>query len=276
MREIGWGALRFVDALGELTVLSLRTGRELLRPPFEMKLLVDQIEAGGVQSWSITLLTAVFTGMVMASQFAIGLEPFGASVYTGNLVALGIVRELGPVLTALLVGGRVGAGFAAELGSMAVTEQIDAIRCLGADPVRKLVVPRVVAMTVSLPLLTAIADLIGCAGGAFITIVEVGVTPTFIYDQMTDTVSPADLLHGLGKSVFFGYIIAIVSCWVGMSTRGGTVGVGRSTTRTVVIVSVAILIADFILTRIFLAPVWLTIPATPGSGSATSSTPTPP
>ncbi|MFT4979687.1 MAG: phospholipid/cholesterol/gamma-HCH transport system permease protein, partial [Myxococcota bacterium] len=213
--------LGFFDGLGEVSMLSLRTLREIFRPPFEWDLTITQLDAGGVQSWSITVLTAVFTGMVMASQFAIGLEPFGASMYTGNLVALGIVRELGPVLTALLVGGRVGAGFAAELGSMAVTEQIDAIRCLGADPIRKLVVPRVVAMVIAMPLLTVIADLIGCAGGGFITMLEVGVTSTFIFTQMLDVISPPDLIHGLGKSVFFGYIIAIVGCWIGMKTRGG-------------------------------------------------------
>lgn len=245
--------LGFFDALGEISLLTARTVREIFRPPFEWTLTVAQLDVGGVESWSITVLTAVFTGMVMASQFAIGLEPFGASMYTGNLVALGIVRELGPVLTALLVGGRVGAGIAAELGSMAVTEQIDAIRCLGADPVRKLVVPRVVAMVIAMPLLTMIADIIGCAGGGFITMLEVGVTSTFIFSQMLDVIGAPDLIHGLGKSVFFGYLIAIIGCWIGMKTRGGTVGVGAATTNTVVYTSVAILVSDFFLTRLFLA-----------------------
>ena len=244
--------LRFLDAIGEIAYLTARTAREIVRPPFEWSLTVVQLDVSGVDSLSITVLTAVFTGMVMASQFAIGLEPFGASMYTGNLVALGIVRELGPVLTALLVGGRVGAGIAAELGSMAVTEQIDAIRCLGADPIRKLVVPRVVSMVIALPLLTLIADIIGCAGGGFITMLEVGVTATFIFDQMLAVVSLHDLFHGLGKSVCFGYIIAIIACWIGMKTRGGTVGVGLATTQTVVYTSVAILISDFFLTRLFL------------------------
>ena len=245
--------MRFMEAIGEVSILTLRTARELIRPPFELSLLVEQIAAGGVESRTITVLTAVFTGMVMASQFVIGLEPFGASVYTGSLVSLGIVRELGPVLTALLVGGRVGAGFAAELGSMAVTEQIDAIRCLGADPVRKLVVPRVLAMIIAMPLLTILADVIGCLGGAMITVLEVGVTPRFVIDQMVDTIDPSDLLHGLFKSIFFGYFIAIISCWVGMKTRGGTVGVGNATTQTVVYTSVAILVSDFLLPRLFLA-----------------------
>ena len=189
----------------------------------------------------------------MAMQFAIGLEPFGASMYTGKLVSLGIVRELGPVLTALLVGGRVGAGFTAELGTMAVTEQIDAIRCLGASPVRKLVMPRVVAMTFIMPLLTVLADVIGCCGGALITILQVGVTPSFAFNQMIETVSPTDLIHGLLKSIVFGYIIAILSCWVGMSARGGAESVGHATTNTVVYTSVTILISDFLLTQFLMA-----------------------
>lgn len=247
------GFNRFFAALGSVAVLSGRAFRELFRRPFEFQLTMAQIESGGVDSWSITILTAVFTGMVMASQFAIGLEPFGASIYTAKLVSLGIVRELGPVLTALLVGGRVGAGFTAEIGSMAVTEQIDAIRALGADPVRKLVAPRVLAMTLALPLLTMLADLVGCLGGALITVLEVGVTFRFVMEQMRETLEVPDLLHGLGKSAFFGYLIAIVGSWMGMRTYGGTEGVGQATTRTVVITSVSILVSDFLLTRLFLA-----------------------
>ena len=245
--------ISFVIAFGELSILSLKTFREFFRLPFEFRLLIEQVDKCGVESWSITILTAMFTGLVMASQFAIGLEPFGASMYTGNLVSLGIVRELGPVLTALLVGGRVGAGFTAEIGTMAVTEQIDAIRCLGADPIRKLVLPRVAAMIFILPLLTLLADVVGCMGGLIITVFEVGVTPQYAFDQIIDTVGPADLIHGLMKSAFFGYFIAIIACWVGMSARGGAESVGKATTNTVVYTSVTILIADFILTRLFLS-----------------------
>ncbi len=247
------GFQSFLASLGSISVLTARTFREMFRPPLEMRLLVTQLALGGVDSWSITVLTAIFTGMVMASQFAIGLEPFGASLYTGKLVSLGIVRELGPVLTALLVGGRVGAGYAAEIGSMAVTEQIDAIRALGADPVRKLVVPRVMAMVIAMPLLTMLADLVGCFGGAVVTMIEVEVTWSFAVSQMMDTIDPYDLNHGLLKSLFFGYFIAIIGCWMGMRTYGGTEGVGLSTTRTVVYTSITILISDFLLTRIFLA-----------------------
>ena len=242
----------FFAALGEVTLLTWHTVREMVRPPYEFGLTLEQLERGGVDSWSITLLTAIFTGMVMASQFAVGLEPFGATVYTGKIVALGIVRELGPVLTSLLVGGRVGAGFTAELGSMAVTEQIDAIRALGADPVRKLVVPRVIAMTIAIPLLTIMADIIGCMGGVIITMSDVGLTASFAINQMVETLEVKDVMHGLIKSCFFGSIIAILSCWNGMTVHGGSVAVGRATTSTVVYVSVSILVSDFILTQTLL------------------------
>lgn len=238
--------------MGSAALLSVRAIRELFRKPFEWRLIIVQLEQCGVDSWSITVLTAIFTGMVMAMQFAIGLEPFGASMYTGKLVALGIVRELGPVLTALLVGGRVGSGFTAEIGSMNVTEQVDAIRALGADPIRKLVMPRLVAMTIAVPLLTIMADLIGCFGGAVITVFEVDVTFRFVYEQMTETIGIADLMHGIGKSVFFGFFIALIGCWNGLRTQGGTEGVGIATTQTVVYTSITILVSDFILTRLFL------------------------
>jgi phospholipid/cholesterol/gamma-HCH transport system permease protein len=242
----------FFDALGAIAILTWESLVELFRFPLEGKLIMEQLSRGGVDSWSITALTAIFTGMVLAAQFAIGLEPFGASIYTAKLVSLGIVRELGPVLTALLVGGRVGAGFTAELGSMAVTEQIDAIRCLGANPIRKLVMPRVVAMTFILPLLTVLADVIGCFGGGLITMLEVDVTSKYVLDQMMGTIGPEDLLHGLMKSMFFGYFIAIISCWIGMNIRGGAEAVGKATTNTVVYTSVTILVSDFILTQFFL------------------------
>lgn len=246
------GVVRLISAIGELSILSAQSMRELVRRPIEGRLLIEQFAKGGVDSWSITVLTAVFTGMVLAAQFAIGLQPFGASMYTGKLVSLGIVRELGPVLTALLVGGRVGAGFTAELGTMAVTEQIDAIRCLGASPVRKLVMPRVVAMTVMMPLLTLLADVVGCGGGALISILEIGVTPGLAVSQMIETIDVIDLMHGLIKATAFGYLVAIIACWVGMSARGGAESVGRATTNTVVYASVSILMADFALTKLLM------------------------
>ncbi|MCP4808134.1 MAG: ABC transporter permease [Proteobacteria bacterium] len=211
------------------------------------------MDQAGIGSWSIAVLTALFTGAVMAIQFAVGLEPYGASLYTGKLVSLAMFRELGPTLTAVLVGGRVGAGFAAEIGSMNVTEQVDAISALGADPVRKLVVPRVLACVIMLPLLTILADFVGCFGGMLITMQEVGITPRFFVEQVIDTIEIPDLFHGLAKSVFFGYVIAIIGCYIGLNTRGGTEGVGQSTTNTVVAVSITVLVSNFLLTKLFLA-----------------------
>lgn len=237
---------------GGVALLAWQCVVAFFTPPWEIRPLIYQLEINGIGSWSITVLTAIFSGMVIALQFATGLEPYGASMYTGKLVSLATIRELGPVLTALLVGGRVSSGFAAELGSMAVTEQIDAIRALGADPVKKLVVPRVLACIIALPLLTMLADVIGCFGGMIVVIQEVGVTPTFFYQQVLDTIAVVDLLHGLGKSVFFGFFIGIVGCYVGMHTTGGTEGVGRSTTQAVVASAVTLLVSDYLLTQIFL------------------------
>ncbi|HJN73562.1 MAG TPA: ABC transporter permease [Myxococcota bacterium] len=237
--------------VGGVANLTLRTLRQMVR--VEAALLVEQMDHAGIGSWSIAVLTALFTGAVMAIQFAVGLEPYGASLYTGKLVSLAMFRELGPTLTAVLVGGRVGAGFTAEIGSMNVTEQVDAISALGADPVQKLVVPRVLACVIMLPMLTVLADFVGCFGGMLITMQEVGVTPRFFLEQVIDTIEVPDLFHGLAKSVFFGYFIAIIGCYVGLNTRGGTEGVGRSTTNTVVAISITVLVSNFMLTKLFLA-----------------------
>jgi phospholipid/cholesterol/gamma-HCH transport system permease protein len=242
-----------LQAVGGVALLTGQTAVAFVRPPIELSPLIYQLDHAGIRSWSITVLTSVFTGMVMALQFATGLEAYGGSMYTGKLVSLGIVRELGPTLTALLVGGRVGAGIAAEIGSMAVTEQVDAIRALGADPVKKLVAPRVLGCIIALPLLTMMADLVGCLGGMIITMKEVGITAKFFYSQVLSTLGPVDLLHGLFKSVFFGYIIGIIGCWVGLQTYGGTEGVGQSTTRAVVATAITLLVSNYFLTQFFVA-----------------------
>ncbi|MCB9764649.1 MAG: ABC transporter permease [Alphaproteobacteria bacterium] len=239
--------------MGGVASLTWRTFKSCFTPPFiETRLLVTQMDQAGIGSWSIAVLTALFTGAVLAIQFAKGLEPYGASLYTGKMVSLGMVRELGPTLTAVLVGGRVGAGFTAEIGSMKVTEQVDAISALGADPVRKLVVPRVVACLIMLPLLTVLADFVGCLGGMLITMSEVGLTARFFFEQVIDTLSIEDLMHGLMKSFFFGYFIAIIGCYVGLNVRGGTEGVGRSTTDAVVAISITVLVSNFMLTKVFM------------------------
>jgi phospholipid/cholesterol/gamma-HCH transport system permease protein len=194
--------------------------------------------------------------MVITVQFTLQLARFGAKEWAGNVVGVSLARELGPVLTALMVGGRVGAGIAAELGSMAVTEQIDAVRALGADPIKRLVAPRVIATTFVLPLLSTISVVVGVLGGAAIASIDADLPMMQFVQAALRSVTMGDFLSGVTKTVFFGFNIGIVACHRGMRARGGTVGVGRATTETVVITSVVTLISDFFLTKLILAIGW--------------------
>ena len=249
---VGAGTLGFITTFGAISRLAGHMFRVGLRRPFEGRELVRQLYSIGAQSFSIAFLTALFTGAVMALQFGWSLERFGAASYVGKVVSVGFVMELGPVLTALLVGGRVGAGITAELGSMSVTEQIDAVRALGADPVKKLVWPRVFACTVSMPILALMADFVGTAGGMLVAVAEQGLTASYYIDQVLTTVDIGEVLHGLIKALFFGFSFGLIGCYQGLQTRGGTEGVGRSTTRTVVITSITILVSDFLLGKALL------------------------
>jgi phospholipid/cholesterol/gamma-HCH transport system permease protein len=241
-----------VEYTGGVIVMALRGFRASFRRPLEIKSVVGQIETIGIQSMPIVILTAAFTGMVMALQYANGMARFGAQMYTGKLVALSLTRELGPVLTSLMVGGRVGAGIAAEIGSMAVTEQIDAIRALGADPIKKLVVPRVLAALLIMPFLSVITDVIGLAGGMLVSWLEFDIPMGFFVKSALEVTTFDDFFSGISKTFFFGFIIAIVGCHQGFRTRGGTEGVGRTTTEAVVVISIGILICDYFLTKLFI------------------------
>lgn len=170
----------------------------------------------------------------------------------GSVVSLSIVRELGPVLTSIMVGARIGSGIAAEIGSMQVTEQIDAMRALGASPIKKLVSPKIFAGLITLPLLTVTADFIGIFGGLIIATFELDIDHIFYINSILTTITISDFLSGIGKTVFFGLLIAVIGCYFGLKTSGGTTGVGRSTTISVVTISISILIADFFLTKLFL------------------------
>lgn len=233
----------------------LLTGRALhaaVTPPFYAGEILAQMDSLGVGSLSIVVLTGMFTGMVMALQSSATLDVFGARPYVGRLVSLSMVRELGPVLTALMVTGRVGSGMAAELGSMAVTQQIDALRVLGTDPIRKLVVPRVVAAAVMVPILTIISDTLGIFGGSLISIFQLKLSWEYYWRSVGQALGINDLVMGLSKPVVFGLILASVGCFMGLRTTGGTRGVGISTTQSVVVASVLILISDFFMTKILL------------------------
>jgi phospholipid/cholesterol/gamma-HCH transport system permease protein len=226
--------------------------RQAFRRPFERALWLEQLDHLGVQSITITNVTLLFTGMVLAVQTSYSLASYGGQSFVGNLLGLAIVRELGPVLTALMVAGRVGAGITAELGAMQVSEQIDAIRSMGADPVRKLVLPRLLAGAILLPILTAGADVLGIASSMLMARIQAGVSFGRSYQTVARSVTAADVLGGLGKTVFFGAVITLIACHQGLNATGGTEGVGRATTRAVVLCSVATLVGEFVLTKILL------------------------
>ncbi len=242
-----------VEAFGSIAVLTGQTFRSIAKRPLEIRSLVYQMESLGVQSTAIVAVTSVFIGMVMTIQFAFGLQRFGGLEYIPRVIVLSFLRELAPTLTAIIVGGRVGSGMAAEVGAMNVTEQVDAIRALGADPAKKLVLPRVGAAILVMPILSLIALFLGSLGAMFVCAVEYGISPTFFLRTSLDNVRMSDLWSGIGKTPVFGFIIAIIGCYFGLHTTGGTEGVGKSTTKTVVAVSISILIADFLLTKLLVA-----------------------
>lgn len=243
----------FLDEFGGMTILLWEAVKSIPSRPFELREVVYQLYQMGVRSVTIANITAVFVGMVMTVQFAFGLERFGATDYVGRVIGLSITRELAPSLTALVVGARIGSGMAAEIGSMAVTEQIDAIRALGADPIKKLVVPRLVACVILIPVLALFADVVGFVGAMVVARLQFGTQMGFFFRTALESVRMQDFLSGVGKAPFFGVAIAVIGCYNGMTTRGGTEGVGRSTTRTVVAAAIAVLVSDFILTKLFLS-----------------------
>ena len=250
--RVGERALEVAEEFGDFALLAVQTLAALGRPRFPFRELLFQFESLAVRSAPIVIITSGFTGMVLALQTAYSLTRFGAKPYVGSIVGLAIVRELGPVLAALMLGGRAGAGIASELGSMQVTEQVDAIRAMGADPVQKLVVPRVIATTLGLPLLTIFAITVGIAGGMLVAEAQYGIASGFYLQTVTNVVRVSDFASGVAKTLVFGWAIGMIGCHVGLATQGGTVGVGRATTRAVVVASIAVLIADFFLTKLLL------------------------
>jgi phospholipid/cholesterol/gamma-HCH transport system permease protein len=220
--------------------------------PFYYRDVVQQLELIGVGSLAVVILTGLFTGAVLALQTGITLDQFGARPFVGRLVSASMVKELGPVLTALMLTGRVGAGIAAELGSMVVGEQVNALRALGTDPVRKLVVPRVLAGTLMAPVLTVIADFIGILGGWVIAVTQLRVASSVYWSSVLEGLYPQDPWMGLIKPFFLGFAIVSIGCHVGLRTTGGTQGVGRSTTAAMVVGAVAVLAVDFFLTRLLI------------------------
>ena len=226
--------------------------RAFVTPPVYRFDIVEQLDMIGIGSLTVVLLTGFFTGAALASQTGITLDQFGARPVVGRLVSAAIIRELGPVMTALMLAGRIGSGIAAELGSMVVTEQINALRALGTDPVRKLVIPRVLAGLLMAPVLTIMADFVGVFGGWVVARFQLQVATGLYWSSVTQVLFIQDVQQGLIKPFVFGFTVVTIACHVGLRTTGGTQGVGRATTTAVVAGSVSVIALDFFLTQVLL------------------------
>jgi phospholipid/cholesterol/gamma-HCH transport system permease protein len=240
-----------VGTAGRLSMLAGGSLVGLVRPPYEVGAWLRQMDQIGVRSLGVAGTTTIFTGMVLALQTAYSLPSLGVKYYIGAVVSKSLVRELSPVLVALIVGGRIGSGMTAELGTMKVTEQIDALRSMASDPVKKLVVPKLAATLLMLPALTLIGDLLGVLGGLTIGVLELGLTAGFYWNDVLAALTLGDVGSGVGKACFFAFFITVVACHNGLNASGGADGVGRATTNTVVGASILVLVSDFFLTKLF-------------------------
>jgi phospholipid/cholesterol/gamma-HCH transport system permease protein len=247
---LGDRILVFLKSLGEVGVLCRQVLHELPRRPFYAKLTVEQIYHVGIKSIGIVFVTAFSTGMVMALQFGLGLEKFGGKLYVPKIVSLSIVREIAPVFCSLMLAARVGAGIASELGSMTVTQQIDAIRALGTSPIKRVVIPRILACIIAVPLLCVIGNLLGVLGAMVVSVSELGLDPMFFYQKVLTTLVVTDFLAGIFKSFVFSFFISVSACYFGLNVKGGTQGVGSATRGAVVTGSILILVGDFFLTKL--------------------------
>ncbi|HEX5412824.1 MAG TPA: ABC transporter permease [Terriglobia bacterium] len=242
-----------VQAVQDFTLLFANAFANVFSSPRYIADTIVQMDVIGVGSLPIVLLVGFFSGGVVALQTYRTLSTFGSVTLLGQVVSLSVVREMGPVLTALVTAGRNSSGIASEIGSMLVSEQVDAMRALGTDPVRKLVTPRLIATVVTLPILTILADFSGMLGGFFVSFYTVRLTSVEYWTTAYQALAFEDVAQGLLKPFLFAFIVALVGCYFGLSTRGGTEGVGRSTTQAVVVASVLILVVDFFFTKFLIA-----------------------
>jgi phospholipid/cholesterol/gamma-HCH transport system permease protein len=250
-RFVTWVKAAVLEVQEYVLMLS-KVARGLVTRPFYVRDVIEQFDAIGIGSLTVVLLAGMFTGMVLALQSGFTLDQFGARSMVGRLVSASIVKELGPVLTGLMVAGRVGSGIAAELGSMMVTDQIAALRALGTDPIRKLVIPRVLAGFVMVPFLTIIASGVGMIGGWIVTVTLLRVASSVYWNAVVQGLYIQDVWMGLIKPFFLGFTIVTIGCHVGIRTRGGTQGVGRATTNAVVASSVAVIAVDYLVTQLLI------------------------
>lgn len=242
---------RYASLAGGMWALFISFWKTVFAARIEKKSVTEQIYQVGVRSFVLVLVTALCSGMVMALQFGLGLQKFGGQLYVPKIVSLSFIRELAPVFTSLVIAGRVGAGYASEIGSMVVTQQVDAIRALGTSPMVKIVAPRVLALVISLPLLTTFAIIIGIWGSLLVGSLELNLDGGFYYQKAIEVLILPDFAMALAKSVVFAFVISICSCHFGLKVSGGTQGVGIATTRAVVVSTVLLFIFNFLITKIF-------------------------
>jgi len=249
--DLGNRVISFLYFCGGLANLAFQTVYLVFKPPYKWERIVEQFKKVGYDSFPIVSLVALFIGFIFALQTAYFMQRIGSEIYIASMVALSIVRELGPVITALVVAGRVGASITAELGSMQVTEQIDALETLATNPIKYLVVPRFLAVSLMLPLLTIYANGIGILGSYLICVLKLGISSTMYMTVTFESIFYKDLLTGLFKSWIFGMVIALVGCYEGFNVKGGAEGVGKATTSSVVISFIMIIAADCLFTALF-------------------------
>ena len=249
---IGDAVKRQIFSLQDYSLLSARSITNAFTPPYYWADVLEQMDFIGIGSLPIVLLIGFFIGAVLLLQTASQFERFGGTALTGDAVALALVRELGPTITAIVIAGRNASGMASELGSMVVTEQVDAMRALGTDPIRKLMTPRVLATIFVLPLLVAVADFVGLIGGFVVAHFTLRLGAVQFWTRAINALDPGDIVQGMVKPLIFAFIIATIGCYQGLRVSGGTQGVGRATTSAVVISSVTVIISDFFLSRILL------------------------
>jgi phospholipid/cholesterol/gamma-HCH transport system permease protein len=245
---VGEKVVGYIKEMGRMLLFLVDTIRWSFYPPFRVDLLFQQMERVGVRSVLVVVLTGAFTGMVLALQSFHATRSFGAETMVGVAVALSMTRELGPVLTSFMVTGRAGSAMAAEIGTMRVTEQIDALSAMAVNPIKYLIVPRVLASIVVVPMLTVIADFIGIIGGYFTGVIILRINAGAYVANMEKFVALDDIYHGIIKAAVFGLILSLIGCYKGYSTTGGAEGVGRATTQSVVLATVTILMANYLLT----------------------------
>jgi phospholipid/cholesterol/gamma-HCH transport system permease protein len=253
LATVGRGAFSVLHGAGNAALFAAEALSHVLRPPFHAKLFLRQLVEIGFFSLPVVALTAIFSGMVLALQSYTGFARFNAESAVATVVVLSITRELAPVLAGLMVAGRVGAAMAAEIGTMRVTDQIDALTTLSTNPMKYLVVPRLLAAVVALPLLVVVADILGVAGGFLVSVVKLDFNPSVYMQNTWQFLKFLDVFSGLVKAAVFGFVIALMGCFHGYHSRGGAQGVGAATTAAVVSASILILACNYVITELFFA-----------------------